>query len=152
PGKVDWFDDPVWATALHNAGVAAQVARQGGCQGFMFDVEQYEGRLFDFRQQTQRDTKTLAEYGAKVRQRGREWVQEVNRHFPDITILLTFGYVIAQPRGGATNRSASPYGLLADFLDGILDGCSEKTLLVDAWERSYPYKDQQQFEQAYETI
>jgi squalene-hopene/tetraprenyl-beta-curcumene cyclase len=44
------------------------------------------------------------------------------------------------------------YGLLADFLDGMLDGCSKETTIVDAWEPSYPYKEQKQFEQAYQTI
>ena len=152
PGKVDWFDDPEWGTVLQNAGLAGQIAKQGGCKGFMFDVEQYEGKLFDYRQQKQRDTKTFAEYQQKLRQRGQEWMRVVNKEYPDITILLTFGYSIAQPRGQAKDRSQVSYGLLADFLDGMLDGCSEKTLLVDAWESSYRYKEQRQFEQAYETI
>lgn len=152
PGKVDWFDDPEWATVLQNAGVAAQIAKQGGCKGFMFDVEQYEGQLFNYRQQKHRDTKTFAEYQQKVRQRGKEWTQAVNKNYPDITILLTFGYSIAQPRGQAKDGSQVSYGLLADFLDGMLDGCSEQMLLVDAWESSYPYKEKVQFERAYETI
>jgi hypothetical protein len=38
PGKVDWFDDQEWATVLNNCGVAAQVAKQGRCKGFMFDA------------------------------------------------------------------------------------------------------------------
>ena len=152
PGKVDWFDDQESATALNNFGVAAQVAKQGRCKGFMFDVEQYEGKLFDYRQQKHKDSKTFAEYKAKVRQRGSEWMKEVNRHFPDLTILLTFGYSIAQPRGNVKDRSASSYGLLADFLDGMLDACSKEAILVDAWESSYSYKEPRQFEQAYQTI
>jgi hypothetical protein len=149
---LDWFDDQGWATVLDNFGVAAQIARQSRCKGFMFDVEQYEGKLFDYRQQKQKDGKSFAEYQKQVRQRGKDWMQEVNRHFPNITILLTFGYSIAQPRGKAKDRSASPYGLLADFLDGMLDASSEETTIVDAWESSYSYKEQKQFEQAYQTI
>jgi len=38
------------------------------------------------------------------------------------------------------------------FLSGILDGCPKKTVVVDAWEFSYAYKERKQFEQAYETI
>jgi hypothetical protein len=152
PGKVDWFDDREWATVCNNFGVAAQIAKQSRCKGFMFDVEQYEGKLFDYRQQKHKDSKTFAAYQAKVRQRGNEWIQAVNKGFPDITILLTFGYVIAQPRGQAKDRSQVSYGLLADFLDGMLDGCSKETTIVDAWERSYSYKQRKQFEQAYQTI
>ena len=63
----------------------------------MFDNEQYQSSLFDYRKQQHRDKKSFAEYGAKVRQRGREWMQEVAGHYPNITILLTFGYVITRP-------------------------------------------------------
>jgi hypothetical protein len=150
PGKVDWFDDQAWTTVLGNFGVAAQIARQGRCKGFMFDVEQYDGQLFDYRQQ--KEKKTFAEYQRQVRQRGKEWVRAVNKEHPAITILLPFGYSIAQPRGRAKDRSQVSYGLLADFLDGMLDACSKTTTIVDAWESSYPYKEQRQFEQAYRTI
>ena len=150
PGKVDWFDDQAWATILNNYRVAAQIARQGRCKGFMFDVEQYEGKLFDYRQQKQ--GKTFPDYQRQVRQRGREWMQVVNKEYPDITILLPFGYSAAHRRGRAKDRSQVSYGLLADFLDGMLDACSKETTIVDAWEPSYPYKEQKQFEQAYQTI
>jgi hypothetical protein len=152
PGKVDWVDDLEWAVVLNNFAVAAQIAKQTRCTGFMFDVEQYEGKLFEYRQQKHKATKPFVEYQQQVRQRGRAWMQEINRHFPNITILLTFGYRTAQPRGKATDRSASSYGLLADFLDGMLDACSKDTTIVDAWESSYSYKEPRQFEQAYETI
>jgi hypothetical protein len=152
PGKTDWFDDPAWATVLNNFTVAAHVAKDGRCKGFMLDVEQYEGKLFDYRQQPHRSTKTCAEYQQKARQRGQEWMKVINKEFADITILLTFGYSITRPRGQAKDRSQVSYGLLADFLDGMLDACSNETTIVDAWESSYPYKQQRQFERAYQTI
>jgi hypothetical protein len=152
PGKVDWFDDQAWATVLNNFGVAAQVAKQGRCKGFMFDVEQYDGKLFDYRQQRHKDSKSFAEYQKQVRQRGKDWMKQVNGHFPDVAILLTFGYSITQPKGQAKDRSEVRYGLLADFLDGMLEACSKETIIVDAWESSYSYKEQSQFEQAYQTI
>jgi hypothetical protein len=152
PGKVDWFDDQEWATVLNNFGVASQIAKQGRCKGFMFDVEQYEGKLFDYRQQKHKDSKSFAEYQQAVRQRGTKWMQAVNKEFPDITILLTFGYSIAQPKGRAKDRSQVSYGLLADFLDGMLTACSTDRIIVDAWESSYSYKQANQFQQAYETI
>lgn len=151
PGTTDWFDDQAWKAVLNNFSVAAQVARRGGCKGFMFDVEQYNNQLFDYAKQKHRDSKTFEEYKAKVRERGRKWMAEVNHHFPNITILLTFGYRIAQPPDGK-ERSASHYGLLADFMDGMLEACSEQTKIVDAWEYSYPYKKLSKFEEAYKTI
>ena len=37
-----------------NFGVAAEVAKQGGCRGFMFDVEQYNEGLFAYGKQKHR--------------------------------------------------------------------------------------------------
>ncbi len=117
----------------------------------MLDVEQYNSQLFEYPKQKHRQAKTFAEYQAQVRQRGRQWMGEVGRRYPGITILLTFGYRIAQP-GSGSDRSTANYGLLADFLDGMLDECPEGVRIVDAWEFSYPYKKAEQFRQAYETI
>ena len=151
PGDVDWLNDTAWTVVLNNFAVAALVAKQSGCKGFMFDVEQYNEALFDYGKQTHREKKSFTEYQTIVRQRGREWMQQVNQHFPDVTILLTFGYRIAQPREGQSPADAR-YGLLADFLNGMLEACSNQTEIVDAWEYSYPYKEQKQFEDAYRTI
>ncbi len=152
PGTVDWFDDDAWPTVLNNFEVVAKIARQGLTKGFMFDVEQYNSALFDFRQQKHRDSRSFAEYQAQVRERGRQWMRTVNKEFPDITILLTFGYSITRPKGESKDRSESHYGLLADFLDGLLDACSDRTTIVDAWESSYPNKRHEQFVKAYDTI
>ncbi len=150
PGSVDWFDDE-WSVVLGNFEVAAQIAKQGSATGFMFDVEQYNEALFNYNKRKHKDTKSFADYQAKVRSRGQEWMKTVNRRFSDITILLTFGYRITRPAEGQP-RQDSHYGLLADFLDGMLDACSDDTRIVDAWEYSYPYKQEKQFRQAYETV
>ncbi len=146
PGKVNWFDDEAWANIANNFSVAAQIAKEGRCKGFMFDTEQYEGiTLFDYRQQ--KDKKKFADYQAKVRQRGQEWIKAVNQHYPDITILLTFGYDVSYWRAKTPkDRSTAAYGLLADFLDGVLEACSKQTTIVDGYEFSYPYKERKQFQ------
>lgn len=151
PGDVDWSDDRAWAVVRDNFGLAARVAAEGGAKGFMFDVEQYDQGLFDYAKQTAHQERPFDEYRAKVRQRGREWIEAVNRPFPDIVILLTFGYQTAQPRGRKA-RAEGHYALLADFLDGMLEACSARTKIVDAWEYSYAYKERGQFEKAHATI
>lgn len=151
PATADWFDDKVWEGIAHNFEVAAQVAKQGGSKGFMFDTEQYVSLVFDYRVQSKQNKKTFEEFRAKARQRGREWIRAINRAYPDIVILMTFGYRTAVPKDGSP-RSASEYGLLADFLDGALEACSPQTRLVDAWEFSYGYKTQKQYADAYRTI
>jgi hypothetical protein len=152
PGKVDWYDDAAWKIVAQNFGVAAQLAKEAGCTGIMFDDEQYQGSLFDYRQQQHHAKKSFAEYGAKVRQRGREWMREVAGHYPNITVLVTFGYSITRPRKGEKDRSESDYGLWADFLDGMLSACAPATRIVDAYENSYGYRRAEQFERAYRTI
>ena len=120
----------------------------------MFDTEQYEGvGDFDYRKQKHKDKKTFAEYQAKVRQRGREWVTAVNKHYPDISILVPFGHELSLCRAQKPgDRSTAKYGLLGDFLDGVLDASAGGTVLVNGWEFAYPYRERKQFEQAYHTI
>lgn len=150
PGNVDWFDDQVWAVVAHNVGVAAQIANQGGCKGFMFDVEQYNDQLFDYGKQKHRAGKSFADYRAKVRQRGQEWMTAVNRPFPEITLLLAYAYSITG--GPPKDRVAASYGLLGDFLDGMLDVCTPRTRMIDGWEGAYTYKTRTQFQQARDNI
>ncbi len=150
PGNVDWFDDRAWDIVAHNFAVAAQVAKQGGCIGVMFDVEQYQKQLFNYGKQPHRTGKTFDAYRTQVRQRGRQWMKAVNAPFPDITVLLTYAYSITGV--GPKMREGESYGLLADFLDGMLDVVAPRTTLVDAWEGAYGYKTREQFQFAYERI
>lgn len=152
PGDVDWFDDAAWAVVLHNFGVAAQIAKAGGVKGFMLDTEQYKSLLFSYGPLSSGNAKPFSEYQSKVRQRGREWIQEINRWFPEITLLLTYGYQIAQPGTLQFSREKVQYGLLADFLNGVFDACSDQTTIVDVWEPAYSYKQLEQFKKAYDTI
>ena len=151
PGKVDWFDDPAWVTVLNNFVVAAQVVKQGGCKGFVFDAEQYDGHPFDYSKQAHRDTKTLADYRAKVRQRGQEWMRAVNGPYPDITVLLCFAYEEMWD-GKPSDRAKEKYGLLGDFLDGMVEACTPQTKFVDGWEGAYKFKKKAQFDKAYNNI
>lgn len=150
PGDVDWFDDQAWAVVPHNFGVAAEIARQGGCKGFMFDVEQYNAEPFNYAKQKHRESKTFDQYRAKVRQRGLEWMKAVNGPFPNITLLMAYAYSITG--GRPKDRVKASYGLLGDFLDGMLDVCTPETRMVDGWEGAYRYKEEKQFAKAYNNI
>ena len=150
PGTVDWFDDQAWTVVLDNFSLAAQIAKQGGCKGFVFDAEQYKGLLFSYEKQKHCQTKTFPEYQAQVRQRGREWMRAVNSQYPEITILLPYAYCLAGPL--QTSPVKDMYRLLGDFLDGMLDVCTPQTRLVDGWEGAYRYRDKKQFAEAYRAI
>ena len=145
PGDVDWFDDAGFAVVLNNAAVAAKAAREGGCKGFMFDVEMYGKPLFTYAAQAQAKTKSFAEYETKVRERGQQLMRAINGEYPDITLLLTYAYTIT---GVGGDRSKAQYGLLKDLLDGMFEAAADKTTIVDAYEGAYPYRKHAQFVQA----
>jgi len=151
PGRVDWFDDKAMAAVIQNFAVAAQIARQGGARGVLIDTEQYDGFLFDYSKQTHAKSKSFAEYQTIVRRRGRELVEAMNRHYPDITLLLTFGYGVARYPNN-TDPSKAEYGLIADLFDGMLEGSTAETRIVDGYEFSYGFKDRDEFAKAREDM
>ena len=92
PGTVDWFD-PDWEKIIHNVRCLAQVAKQGGCIGILFDPEQYGHSLWTYRglSEGQKNAHSFDEYAAMARQRGQEFIRAVNEEFPDISILTLYG-------------------------------------------------------------
>lgn len=148
PGDVDWFDD--FGAILHNAEVAARLARLGHCEGLLFDIEQYHHPLFSYPKQRDAATKSWEVYAAQVRRRGAEVMEAFQRGFPNLRVFLTFGYCLPwyETRRGKSLEEVS-YGLLAPFLDGMVDACAGDTRLVDGHEASYGYREPERFDAAY---
>jgi len=152
PARIDWFEDH--AAVLQNARLAARMAREGGCPGLLFDIEQYDGPLFDYRQQRDAKTKSWELYADQVRRRGREVMHAFQEAYPDLIIFLTFGYSLpwAQTQEGRVALADCHYGLLAPFMDGLVDAAQGRTRLVDGHELSYGYRDAGLFSKAYQTM
>jgi hypothetical protein len=152
PGKVDWFDD--FSAITNNARLAAWLAREGNCKGLLFDIEQYVFPLFTYRKQRDAAHKSWDEYAAQVRKRGREIMNAFQDGYPDVTVFLTFGYCLpwAQSQGGKKPLADSDYGMLAPFLDGMVEVTRGKARLVDGHELSYGYKEPDRFPLAYQTM
>jgi hypothetical protein len=152
PADLDWFDD--FSPVLNNARLAARAAREGKCQGLLFDIEQYNHHLFDYHQQRDAGKKSWEEYSAQVRRRGQEVMQAFQQGFPGLTVFLTFGYSLpwSQSQGGKKPLSECTYGLLAPLLDGMVEAARGRTRLVDGYELSYSYKDPARFAAAYQTV
>jgi hypothetical protein len=152
PGKLDWFAD--FSAVLNNARLAARLAREGKCRGLLFDIEQYEGPLFDYRKQKDAKEKTWEQYARQTRQRGRETVRAFQDGFPQLTVLLTFGYCLpwSESNGGKKPLAECHYGLLAPFLDGMIEAAQEGVRLVDGYEMAYGFRDTTRFAQAYQTM
>jgi hypothetical protein len=135
---------------LANARLAARIAKKVHFRGLLFDVEQYHGKLFSYPSQPQRKAHSFTQYRHQVRQRGREFMAAINSDYPDITILLTFGYHKAHYYGNPLDKGG--YGLLPAFLDGMLEVAAPNTLIFDGWEFAYGYKREKQFRKAYHRI
>jgi hypothetical protein len=152
PGKLDWFDDH--STVINNCRVAAWFAKQGGVKGLLFDIEQYEGQLFDYRKQRDVETKSWDVYAEKVRERGREVMNAFQEGYPGMTIFLTFGYSLPwnESQQGKRPLAECHYGLLAPFLDGMLDVAKGKTILVDGNENAYRFRDTNRFAASYRAM
>ena len=148
PARLDWFDD--YSVVLDNARLAGRIARVGGCKGLLFDIEQYDGQLFDFRKQ-RAGAKSWDDYSTQVRRRGREVMDAFQTGFPDLTVFLTFGYSLPWQESGG-NKDAltnAHYGLLAPFLDGLLEAARGRAVIVDGNESAYGFKDTNRFAVSY---
>jgi hypothetical protein len=152
PGDIDWFDD--FSPVLKNARLAASIARAGGCRGIVLDNEHYKEHVFEYRRQRLAASKRWDQYAAQARRRGRELMREFQSAYPKITVVVPFGYdaVWGQHESGRRSLADCEYGLLAPFLDGMMDALGARATLVDAYEQSYGFRDTSQFTDAYHRI
>lgn len=148
PADLDWFDD--FGAVLNNARLAASIARRGGCDGLLFDIEQYNGKLFDYRHQRDAATKSWDAYARQARLRGREVMEAFQQGAPGLTVFLTFGYGLpwAQTEGRKPLADAG-YGLLAPFLDGLFEAAKGGTRIVEGNELAYGFTKPEDFTASY---
>ena len=155
---MDWFDDKLWDRLLHNVGVLAWVAKNSGCKGIWFDTEQYGPpniwhwkRLQTLLPHRAADFDT---YRAKVTQRGAQFIRTINREFPQVEMVLSFGNcliheeVVKYKPLERKNFSHARNILIAPFLDGLMRAADAGTSITDAFELSYYYQTEEQFEKA----
>jgi hypothetical protein len=149
---VDWFDDR-WSIYLHNVGVFAEASRQAGLVGFILDTEAYgEANIFNYEWQLAKRTKSFEEYRAQVRRRGEELMEQINAHFPEAQILLTFGYGRLAWSRRTFGVPDPTYELLPAFLDGMLSRISPQGTLIDGYENSYSFERAAQYQMGYDDV
>jgi hypothetical protein len=150
PGTVDWFDD--FAPIVSNARLAARIAKEGKARGILFDIEPYDSPVWHYAKQRDAATKSWDQYAAQVRARGREVMSAFQEGYPDLPVLLTFGYCWPYAhmtrKEGATTLQESEVGLLAPFFDGMFDAVKGNAQIIDGFELSYGYRDEKQFDDA----
>ena len=139
---------------MSNARLAAELSKAGGCDGILLDTEAYQGKLFDFGKQRDAKARSWEQYAAQAGKRGREVMTAFQEGFPNLTILLTFGHSLVWKRssGGKTPLAECRDGLLAPFLDGMIEKAARPGQIVDGHELSYGYRDGASFVKARDTI
>jgi len=156
PGVIDWFD-PQFTNVCTNAQLAASIVKKCTMRGIFFDVEAYQGKLWEYPAQALASSKSFAEYQAQVRLCGKQWMTALRTGYTDCKVLLAYGYYLAHrpPIQGGT-LATSKNGLLPSFIDGMLDALpltlQSTNILYDGWESAYGYKSEQEFITAYDMI
>ena len=168
--RVDWFDEAAWGDEgyiLENVRAIARMGQAGGCKGILFDPEfVYWGQPGDswtYRTQASREEKSIVEYRAMVRQRGAQFIKAIEEYMPGTTFLTLFWgirYTLAariaiEADPEIVNQiiaEAPHYGLLHDFMLGILEGADRGTVIVDGNEASYYTSDFEGYNQAYHFV
>ncbi|HLO65413.1 MAG TPA: putative Ig domain-containing protein [Holophaga sp.] len=142
----DPFSDAHWTTALANVTAFAQLAKAGNLAGIAFDPEGYtnlgQTSFFDYRAYDQ-TAHTFQACQANARLRGQQFMRALQEGYPGSNLMF-FGALCLLRNGTTQFASAStfpshPYGLMPDFLDGILDVASPGMTLTDGFEATYTF-------------
>ena len=136
-GDLDWFNDEHWRIACNNYGVMARLAREGGIAGIEFDAEMYAFKQFNYQPYC---GKSRHQVWMKARERGKQWITEVQKNYPGITIFCLFLHTLNyETLGTADNNAYAQGNLFVAFFNGMLDGLDPATKLIEGNE-IYTYK------------
>jgi hypothetical protein len=150
--QTDFFDDDKWRNIVDAFGTAAWAAKQSGFTGLVFDPEHYGGPgvgQWTYRLQPSSRLKTFAETYRQARERGKQVGEAIGREYGDITILSLFSSMVLGESALSDDPMASletnSYGLLAPFLDGLLEALPSAATFIDGNEQSYSFNDRGSF-------
>ena len=138
PGDLSWADDAGWAVFVDKITLCARLSKEGGCKGLALDFESYGAKQFRF---DPGQGRAFAEAGVLARRRGRQFMQAIAGPFPS-AVLLALRLNSANLQAGHSDDPpavlvAGDYGLLAPFIDGMLDQLPPAMTLVDGCEEGY---------------
>lgn len=144
----DWFDDQRWTAVEQNIERMAAMARETKMKGIVLDCEEYGCALwswggsrpdFALSQAPPYQGKTWNQVRAQVMKRGESFMKALDRGYPGATLWMLYAYshTIYKYPQELQNLAEQDNGLLVTFVDGMLKGADEKTVIVDGCEPSY---------------
>lgn len=153
--EMDWFSDEEWAGVLSNVDIMARAAKAGRCQ-LAFDAEPYGKNPWGYAEQKRAKEKSFEQYQAIARQRGRQFIEVVQRHLPRGALVTLFTYSLfpgemdqLDPAKRQAALKQHGYGLYHSFLNGMLDGLKSGLTITDGNEPSYYYDNSEKYLAAY---
>jgi hypothetical protein len=156
---MDWFSDSDWKKIIAHTKFAARAAEAAHCKGIMFDPEPYGNNPWNYSEQKHAKTKTFLEYSRQARKRGAQFMRALSSRNPDLKLLMFYQYSMfygishdADPLRRAQSVNSYAYGLMAPFLDGMLEVAGSGIRLIDGNEHSYYYKTPLEFYRAHHTM
>jgi hypothetical protein len=146
----DFFDD--WSVVVQNYANIARAAKDSGLKGLCFDNEQYAAPWGDYGGHLKyASTKTLAEYRAQARLRGKEVMEAMVGQFPDIVFLTLHGPYVSEtaaPWQLQFPQWQSANELLGPFFAGHMEGAGSTGCCIDGGE-IYTLRSQADFQASY---
>lgn len=154
----DWFDDTQWKAVEQNARLLVKVGMAARIKGICFDPEPYDFELWNYAKQPRAKERSFAQYRAQVRLRGKQLMRAFEKEMPG-ALVLTFFHVslighladLPEDRREAELQKGG-WGLMPDFLIGMLEGASAKARFIDGNEMAYYYTSREQYFRAYHTM
>jgi hypothetical protein len=157
----DFFGD--WSVPIANFRAMARVCRNAGLRGIMFDDEEYAG-LYDFTdgskfsvniwnwpEDVSDKAKTLADYQAQARVRGRQIMVAMAQEYPGIVVIAAHGAAESDPTiNWWFGHPFADFELMGPFLAGLVEGAGTNGRFVDGGEWHYAERTVEDFDVAYE--
>ncbi|MGL5012086.1 MAG: calcium-binding protein [Paracoccaceae bacterium] len=137
PGDV--FDDAAWARVVDNWRLMAEVARNLGFEGILFDNEQYQGKWQNWPEDYPPEAVAIGQdaYQAQTSLRGKQIAEAVASVWSDAKIGFAHGpYISVDPEPGRPTQTggAELYELYGPFFTGFAEGAGPAMRMVDGGE------------------
>ncbi|MDO4587928.1 MAG: hypothetical protein Q4C95_11625 [Planctomycetia bacterium] len=149
PANIQWDDDAAWKIIMEKVSICAWVSQASGNKGVAPDFESYGETLFQYKTDS---GLSWEESKALAFRRGSEFVQAIASYQPNAVVLCLWMNSINSAAGRSSNPdsilSASSYGLLPSFINGMLSAAPDEMILIDGCENGYYYNSQEEYQRA----
>jgi chitodextrinase len=135
--KFGWFNDTIWTNIQKSTKLLSKAVKLSKSKGIFLDTEEYGGLQNPWEYSTTiYPNQSSQQVYDKVRQRGREYMIELQSDMPNVKVLYSFAYDFIENWGNGSYY-AQKYALLKPFLDGMLEAAGPQVILIDGNEATY---------------